>query len=471
MRFDELLGGVDGVQVWGEPVTVEVHALTLDATQVRPGTLFCCVPGRRADGHDFAPAAVEAGAVALLVERRLDLDVPQAVVPSVRRALGPLASALHGHPSRTLKVVGVTGTNGKTTTTYLLAGIFDAAGMPAGIVGSNTSSRTTPEAPELQVALATMVAEGKRAAAIEVSSAALVASRVDGTRFAAAIFTNLGHDHLGEVHASMEDYFEAKAQLFQPELAEVGVANADDPYGRRLLERAPIPMVPYALADAADLEAGATGSRFRWEGEVVDLRLGGRFNVSNALAAATAARAVGVDAGAIAAGLSSVEAVAGRFETVDAGQPFRVIVDYAHTPEAVEAALAAAREAVAAGGRLTVVFGCGGDRDPAKRPQMGAAAAALADVAVVTSDNPRSEDPEAIIDQVVAGMSDGPARVVRCSDRDVAISQALAEARPGDVVVIAGKGHERGQEIGATVLPFDDREVALGHLRRLGHAS
>ncbi len=471
MRLDRLLGELEVLEIRGDPGATEVTAVTHDSRSVAPGALFCCVPGRRRDGHHFAAAAVAAGASALLCERVLDpMPVTQVVVPSVRRAMGPAAAAFFDHPSRRLPVVGVTGTNGKTTTTHLLAAALRSAGRPAEVIGTLSGARTTPEAPELQARLAELAAQGVAAAA-EVSSHALVEHRVDGTWFSVAVFTNLSPDHL-DFHASMEEYFAAKASLFTPERAAVAVINADDPWGRRLLGSVALATRPFSLADAAELEVGHRGSAFLWAGQPVRLRLGGVFNVANALAAATAARELGADPPAIAEGLSSVTSVPGRFEQVDAGQPFAVVVDYAHTPASLEQALAAARAVAAggsangsAGGRVLVVFGCGGDRDRAKRPAMGEVATRLADVAVLTSDNPRSEDPLAIIEEVRAGVA-RPETLVVEPDRRAAIATALASARPGDVVVVAGKGHETVQVTGAEVIPFDDRLVVREELAR-----
>ena len=397
MRLVELLGAAPGVrEVRGDADVT--GGVTHDSRAVTPGALFCCVVGRSADGHDHAPAAVAAGAVALLCERFVDAEVPQALVDDVRAAMGPVAAAYHGRPSDQLDVVGVTGTNGKTTTTLLLQSILGAAGRPCGLVGTLTGARTTPEAPELQAAFAGMRDVGLVAVSMEVSSHALVMRRVDGTRFRVGVFTNLGRDHL-DFHPTVEDYFEAKARLFTAELTDVGVVNADDEWGRRLLDRAGIPTVPYSVADAEDVAVTPSGSTMTWRGRSVRVPLGGRFNVSNALAAATAAAELGVDVDAIAKGLAAAPQVPGRFELVDAGQPFTVVVDYAHTPDALENVLANAR----GDGRLLVVFGCGGDRDAGKRAPMGEVAARLADEVIVTSDNPRSEDPLAIIDQVRRG--------------------------------------------------------------------
>ena len=462
---------VRGLQ--GDLAATEVESMTLDSQAVAPGALYCCVLGQRFDGHDFAPQAIRAGAVAVLGERALDLPVPQIVVDDVRASLGPLSDALHGHPSQHLTVVGVTGTNGKTTTTHLLAAIFGAAGWPTATIGTLSGARTTPEAPLLQATLARFRRDGIAAVAMEVSSHALVQHRVDAITFAAAVFTNLSQDHL-DYHKSMEDYFDAKARLFEPGRATVAVVNADDPWGQALLARMAAEdgrgggsrrVVTFSLGDAAGLEMGSGGSRFRWRGGDLMLRLGGRFNVRNALAAATAAEALGVDRRAIAEGLATVDAVRGRFEAIRLGQPFTVLVDYAHTPDGLEQALRSAREL--AGGRLLVVFGAGGDRDRAKRPLMGQVAAGLADLVVVTSDNPRGEDPLQIISEVLAGAA-GPARIEVEPDRARAIHSALGDAGPGDVVLIAGKGHETMQELADGARVFDDAEVAREALATIG---
>ena len=466
MHLDQLLADVDVLDVRGDLSGVDVRAVVHDTDDVVSGALFCCVPGRRADGHDFAARAVTAGAVALLCERFVEVGVPQARVESTRPAMARAAAAFHGHPSRALTVIGVTGTNGKTTTTYLLDAVLEAHGWQTGVIGTLSGTRTTPEAPVLQAALAQHRDDGGRAVAMEVSSHALVEHRVDAVHFEVAVFTNLGQDHLND-HGSMEAYFEAKALLFDPARAHVGVVNADDAHGRVLLARGALPLVPFTMADAEGLTLGPVGSQFEWRGVRVQLRLGGRFNVANALAAATAAEVLGVPPETIANGLQSLASVKGRFDLVDAGQPFTVVVDYAHTPEALEQVLRAARELIGSDGRVIVAFGCGGDRDHSKRPLMGHAAADLADVVVLTSDNPRSENPAAIIEEVRKGMPARSRGVVVEPDRAAAIALALNRARGGDVVVIAGKGHETGQEIAGTVEPFDDRAVARSVLAEL----
>ncbi len=456
----------------------EITALAYDDRRVAPGTLFFCVPGFTRDGHDFAPDAVARGAAALVVERPLDLGVPEVVVPWVRAAMGPAAARFHGDPTAELDVVGITGTNGKTTTAFLVRALLEAAGRQCGLLGTVTSfvggeeravTRTTAEAIDLQRDFRAMRDGGDAACAMEVSSHALELERVAGTRFAAALFTNLTQDHL-DFHPTMEDYFLAKRRLFAA-TPGVSIVNVDDPYGRRLAAELD-EVVTFAIDHDADwrateLESGFEGSRFTAltpEGPVA-LRtpLPGRFNVSNVLGAAAAVRALGVPLTAIAAALPQAGRVPGRFEPVDEGQPFAVLVDYAHTPDSLENVLSAARP-LAAGHRVLCVFGCGGDRDRGKRPLMGEISARLADRTIVTSDNPRSEQPDAIVDEILAGVDTGD--VVAEVDRRAAIAQAIAEARPGDVVVIAGKGHEQGQELAdGRKIPFDDVTVAREALR------
>ncbi|MFM8944238.1 MAG: UDP-N-acetylmuramoyl-L-alanyl-D-glutamate--2,6-diaminopimelate ligase [Actinomycetota bacterium] len=467
----------DGSELRGEPSTL-VGGLSLRSDAVAPGDLFFCVPGRRADGHAFAPAAASAGAAALAVERWVDVALPQVRVPSVRRAMGPIASAFHGDPSRALSIVGVTGTNGKTTTTHLLESVFRAAGRVPGLIGTTgvridgrpvPFPRTTPEAPDLQRLLREMVDGGVASVAMEVSSHGLDQHRVDGTRFACAVFTNLSQDHL-DYHPTMEDYFLAKASLFDDARADAAVVNVDDAYGRRLLGRLRATTTYGLGADAevraTDVVVDGDGCRFAVDGATVRSPRRGAFNVLYCLAARAAGRTVGIAAATAIAGIEAVAGVPGRVEGVDAGQPFLVLVDYAHTPDGVANVLRAARPLAV--GRVIVVLGCGGDRDRAKRPLMGAAATSLADLTVVTSDNPRSEDPLAIIADIEPGARDGGGTFVVEPDRRAAIRAALAAAAPGDVVVIAGKGHESGQEFADRTIAFDDRDVAREELAALG---
>lgn len=466
---------VEGGRVHGD-ADVGVHDVTHDSAEAGPGVLFACRPGRRADGHDFAPAAVRAGSPALLVERPLDLPVAQLEVPSVAGVLGHVAAAVHGHPCREVTLLGVTGTNGKTTTAFLLEAALAAAGHVTGLVGTvetriagepASGVRTTPEATDLQRLLRRMVGAGVSGVAMEVSSHGLALGRMNGTTVDVAGFTNLTRDHL-DFHAGLEDYFGAKAELFTPAHAARGVVVVDDDWGRRLAVEAEVPVTTVSLdgpADvvATDVELRADGATFVAQlasrRVPVRIRLPGRFNVANALLAVAMAAAAGLDPAAAAEGVAAVTGVAGRMERIEAGQPFTVLVDYAHTPEAVATVLEAARALTDA--RVLVVVGCGGDRDRDKRPLMGRAAAAGADLAVLTSDNPRSEEPDAILDAVVAGAREvaGAAWLVE-PDRRAAIAAALGAARPGDVVVIAGKGHETYQELADRTVTFDDREVA-----------
>ncbi|MEO7556202.1 MAG: UDP-N-acetylmuramoyl-L-alanyl-D-glutamate--2,6-diaminopimelate ligase [Acidimicrobiales bacterium] len=462
MRLDGLQQATVVERIVGDP-SVEVTGIAHDSRQVHPGALYCCVRGEHVDGHQFAPDAIRRGAVALLGERELDVPVPQALVVDTRRAMGPAASAVYGEPSRALDVIGVTGTNGKTTITHLLGTVLEAAGRPAEVIGTLTGARTTPEAPELHAAFADARDRGMRAVAMEVSSHALALHRVDGTWFQVAVFSNLSRDHL-DFHRNMKEYFAVKASLFEPERCAAAVVNVDDPWGRRLVEELTIPWVPYAVSLVDDVVVEPTSTRCRWEGVELRVALGGRFNLANALAAAVTAHRLGIDAETIAAGIGAAGPVPGRFELVDAGQPFLVVVDYAHTPDGLEQVLRAGRD-VAGDRRVHLVFGCGGERDATKRPAMGAIATRLADRVIVTSDNPRSEDPDAIIEAILSGVGDAKIRRVERTllvepDRRTAIAAALAGAAPDDIVIIAGKGHETTQVTGAETVAFDDRVVA-----------
>jgi UDP-N-acetylmuramoyl-L-alanyl-D-glutamate--2,6-diaminopimelate ligase len=457
---------------------VEISGLAYSSRSVAPGTLFFCVPGFRADGHDYAPDAVARGAAALVAERPLGLGVPEVVTADVRATMAPVAARFHGDPTARLHVVGITGTNGKTTTTYLVRAILEAAGERTGLLGTvrrivggrvEPVERTTPEAVDLQATFARMLAAGDTACAMEVSSHALALHRADAIHFAARVFTNLTQDHL-DFHPTMEDYFAAKRLLFERP-GGASVVNVDDPYGRRLAADLP-DAVTYAIEREADYRAVDVGfdagsSRFRCEtpdGAVdIEMPLPGPFNVYNALAAIAAAHALGVPLETARDALRAAERVPGRFEPVDEGQDFAVIVDYAHTPDSLDNVLRAAR--AVAHRRVHVVFGAGGDRDRKKRPLMGEVASAVADRVVVTSDNPRSEDPEAIVEEILAGAGSAAEREV---DRRRAIELAIAAAGPGDVVVIAGKGHEHGQEFAnGRKEPFDDVAVAREALRAL----
>ena len=463
------------------PACVDVTDLAYDTRRVTPGAVFVCVPGHKTDGHDFAPEAVASGAVGLIVERPLDLSVPQLVVEDARVAMALAADAFFGQPTRELEVAAVTGTNGKTTTAFLLFAILAAAGRRPGLLGTienrvggerRAAVRTTAEAIDLQRTLREILDAGDRSCALEATSHGSELKRLLGVRFRALVFTNLSQDHL-DFHGTLEAYSEAKRRLFvEPDVdgsLPPAAVNVGDEYGGRLaqeLRGLGGELVTFSLADAKGLELTGAGSRFRYGGLELSTRLRGRFNVENVLGAVAAARLLGVENDAIVAGVEHLSGIPGRFEAVDEGQPFAVLVDYAHTPEALANVLREARGLAA--GRLICVFGCGGDRDRAKRPLMGRAASEVADAVLVTSDNPRSEDPLAIIEEILPGV-DGKAEVE--PDRAQAITRALELAREGDVVVIAGKGHEQGQEFRDRTIPFDDREVAREALRKLGAAA
>ena len=471
-----LIDALAPVEVVGR-APVDVTDLAYDAREAGPGSLYFCIRGSRADGHDFAPEAVANGAVALVVERPLELPVPQLVVEDARRAMPLAADEFFGRPTEQLEVAGVTGTNGKTTTAFLLFAILAAAGRRPGLLGTIESRvggerrpaiRTTPEAIDLQRTFREMLDAGDRSAAVEATSHGSELGRLDRVRFSALVFTNLTQDHL-DFHGTLERYFDAKRRLFT-EARPAAAVNVGDEHGRRLAEelRGHNELLTFGLVDDAELrpeelELGPRGAHLRAGGIELETRLRGRFNVENVLGAVAAARLLGIDDDAIAYGVRELRGVPGRFEAVDEGQPFAVLVDYAHTPDSLENVLRTARDL--AQNRVICVFGCGGDRDRGKRPLMGRIATELADLAIVTSDNPRSEEPEAIIAEILEGT--GSEAEVE-PDRREAIARAVAEAGEGDVVVIAGKGHEQGQQFADRTIPFDDREVAREALRRLG---
>ena len=459
----------------GRPLTI--GDLAYDTRSVSAGALFFCVRGERVDGHDLAWEAIERGAAALVVERMLEVDVPQLLVPSTRESMAVAADVFFGEPTKELELAGVTGTNGKTTTAYLLRSILHAAGRKPGLVGTvewqvggaaRPAPFTTPEAIDLQRLFREMLDAGDRSAAVEASSHGAALRRLDRVRFDALVFTNLSQDHL-DLHGTMEEYFGAKRRLFTGPAPPPAAVNVGDEWGQRLaadledLHRAPL--VTFALDADAEVRPEAVvvdahGSRFRAAGVDVETRLRGRFNVENVLGAVAAGLLLDIDEDAIAEGIAGVTGVPGRFEALDEGQPFAVVVDYAHTPDSLSTVLRAAREL--ASRRVIVVFGAGGDRDRGKRPLMGKVAAELADVTIVTSDNPRSEEPLAIIQDVLQGTG---LDVEIDPDRRSAITRAIALADQGDVVVVAGKGHEQGQDVAGVVTPFDDREVARDALR------
>lgn len=467
----------------------EVVELSHDSRITSPGSLYFCIRGRKTDGHSHASEAVAAGAVAIVCEEPLPLRVPQLVVRNSREAMNRLSAAFFGFPSRKLVLIGTTGTNGKTTTTFMVHSILEAAdrGNPSGLIGTIEiraggerfpGVRTTPESPDLQRHFYSMVQSGITSCAMEVTSIGLHEGRIEGCEFDVAVFTNLSRDHLEEYHGTMEDYFSAKQKLFDPRYARRALVNTDDSWGRRLaseigLEEA---LTYGAGRDAAfraeDTQLSSEGSSFRAVGIGMDIglniRIPGHFNVSNALAAAGAAHLAGIEPDAIREGLSSLGSIPGRFEAVEEGQGFALIVDYAHTPDGLDNVLTAARGLIGSpSGRVIAVFGCGGERDRTKRPLMGRVASALADLVIVTSDNPRGEDPLSILGEIEEGIVAASGRHVSVVDRTEAIELAISLARPGDFVVIAGKGHEKHQEVAGSAVPFDDRQVAISALRRL----
>ena len=463
----------------------EATGISLSSQRIRPGDVYAALPGARAHGIDYAGAALDSGAVAILTDETgagQAPRVPLLVVHNPRAILGRFAARVYGDPATSLRMIGVTGTQGKTTTTRLAETGLQQMGVSSaaiGTVGTRVAGTdvktalTTPEAPDLHALFAMMRERGVEACAMEVSSHALVMGRVDGVVFDVAVFTNLGRDHL-DFHADVDDYFAAKATLFTPERARLGLVNVDDAHGRRLLDEATIPVRTFSAtgreADwrAVDVQSTASGSQFTVVGPdgqsaPAGVPLPGDFNVANALAAVAACAEVGYEPARVAAGITTGGGVPGRFERIDEGQDFVVVVDYAHKPDAVEAALATLRPLT--DGRVIVVLGAGGDRDPGKRPIMGEIAARLADLLVVTDDNPRTEDPAVIRHALLSGVGTNGAEVVEIGDRRLAIREAVRRAAQGDIVVVAGKGHETGQEVDGVVHPFDDRDVVREELR------
>ena len=469
MRLGSLLSaaGINATLLETEAASIEVARVSHDSRSVQSGDLFCCVPGASHDGHDFASEAVRCGASVLVCERSLGLTTPTVIVPSVREAMPLLAAAIHGWPSRHLSLVGVTGTNGKTSVVHLLSWILARSGMSTEVHGTLSGGRTTPEATDLQSMFGRWVSDGVEAAAIEVSSHALAQHRVDGTHFALVGFTNLSRDHL-DFHTSMSDYETAKARLFDGSFSTSALVMVDTPAGRRMAVRA-----REAGMDVTEVEVATAGGvihsdgvGFEWRGRPVEVSTPGRFTIANALLAAEMAAALGLGESDVVDGLSSAPPVPGRFEPVPLEGGPMVVVDYAHTPDALSAALATARQIVA--GRLLVVLGCGGGRDRGKRPEMGRIALAGSDMVVVTSDNPRDEPPEGVIADILSGMDSAPSLVE--PDRRLAIAAALRLAGPDDLVLIAGKGHEDTQESEGRFEPFDDRVTARREWARMSAA-
>jgi UDP-N-acetylmuramoyl-L-alanyl-D-glutamate--2,6-diaminopimelate ligase len=475
MRLSELLRDVQPLAVHGA-TDIEVGAVTCDSRAVRPGDVFVAIRGgQEEDRHRYVPAAVAAGAGAIVVEDETEAGAAVRVrVASCRQALAALAARFYGHPGRQLELVGVTGTKGKTTTALLIRQVYEAAGRPCGYLGTLgcitsaeqvKQANTTPEASELQRLLRWLADSGQRAAVLEVSSHGLVLERVAGLQFRVAVFTNLGRDHL-DFHGTTEAYFAAKARLFEQLTSDAAaVVNLDDPMAAALLGRTRAAVTTFGCQAPAHVRVASAQSSAQGTHLVLSTPSGtlavatplvGSFNVSNTLAAVAVGLAAGLPPAAVARGAGALSHVPGRFERVCAGQPFEVIVDYAHNPDSLQNVLTTARGLTT--GRLICVFGCGGNRDRGKRPQMGRIAAELADVVVLTSDNPRHEEPRAIIDEIAAGVP-AATTVAICPDRREAIASALAGAAAGDLVLIAGKGHETVQLLGDRAIPFDDRDV------------
>ena len=472
--FDPFLSGL----------SVVIADLHHDSRMVQPGDGFVAIPGVETDGHKYAEAAVEQGACAIIAEHPLDVAVPQLLVSDTRRALPILAATVHGYPSRELTVVGVTGTNGKTTVVHMIEAMTAAAGRTSGMVGTVSSriagipvlsTRTTPEATDLQRLLAQMLDSGVDVVALEVSSHALALGRADALDFNVVAFTNLSRDHL-DFHGSMEQYIATKARLFDEGRARRAVIWTDDPVGAAIASETSLPVISVGFTGESEVRGDVVASSHRHSvvdvstscGEMrMTIPFGGRFNVANALLAVACALEVGIDLDSVAMGLAQMPGVPGRFEVIDGGGDFTVIVDYAHTPEAVARIVKASRALTDS--RVIAVLGAGGDRDRGKRSEMGVAVA-MADAVVLTSDNPRSEDPEEILSSVLLGIPDSHPSVHIEQDRAAAIDLAIGDAGPGDIILILGKGHEQVQELSDRALPFDDRKIAAAaiHVRSIG---
>lgn len=465
MRLDRLTNDIDAFDRPEDARRIDITSLADDSRDVQQGSLFFCVKGETVDGHDYISQAIEKGAAAVVAEKDVNSSVPLIRVPSVREAMGPIAAEFYDHPGRRLRIAGVTGTCGKTTTTQLIAHILSSYKRKTATIGSLSGIYTSPPAIEMQKRLHDLVGEGYEALATEVSSHALDQHRYDAIHFSVGVFTNLNQDHL-DYHRTMNRYFEAKALLFDPGRCEKAVINIDDEWGRKLVDRVAIPVTEFSIRDAENLVIDVTGSTFEWQGQKISLSLIGEFNVYNALAAAEASRSMNLPVDVIAKALNTAEPVRGRVEKVYRGQPFAVLVDNSHKPGALENVLNAARTiADKTNGRVISVYGCGGNRDAEKRPIMGAIAEKLSDIAILTTDNPRYEDPEEIARQALAGYTNPDNAHVEL-DRTKAIVRAIDLARAGDVLIIAGRGGETHQKINGQEIPFDDTIVAADALDR-----
>ena len=455
MKLSRLISCLEEKEVSGS-LDVQVKGIASDSRKVRPGYLFIAIKGFEEDGHQFIEEAARGGASCLIVEEEVKSSLPVVRVPNSRRAAGLLAARFYGYPAKRLRLIGITGTNGKTTTTYLIESILKEAGLKVGRLSTTEyrigekifkAAHTTPDAVLLQRLFAYALAKGVTHLVMEVSSHALSLERIAGCDFAYGVFTNLSHDHL-DFHKNMEDYFSSKLRLFDGSvLVEKAIINIDDPYGRRIAEKTKAKVIPYGLSL----------NRLTIKGVPVHLKLPGRHNLYNALAASMVALSEGIEPQAIKDGLETIEFVPGRFQLVSCGQPFKVVVDYAHTPEALKNVLSLCRELKPK--RIITLFGCGGDRDRKKRPIMGKLASQMSDLVIITSDNPRSEEPVKIIKEIEEGIKDKNLYLV-VVDRKKAIAKALSLAKEDDLVLIAGKGHENYQILKDRTIPFDDRKIA-----------
>ena len=468
MNLNEILKNVrnSDFERVGEINDVEVHGLSYDSRLINSGDLFFCFKGEKKDSHDFVYDAIKGGASALVVERKIDIDFPQVISSSSRKMMSEIAEIFYEFPSREITTVGVTGTNGKTTTVNILSAIAKAAGEKTETIGTLTGQLTTPEAPDLQRQIRDSIGNGVSFLAMEVSSHALLQNRISRMTYDAAIFTNLSLDHL-DYHGDMESYYKAKSSLFSPTHSKLAVINADNQFGKRLMNEVEIPQVSFSLNDVDIVERTLIKTTFRWKGKIIELKLPGVFNLENALAAAVTAEALGFNREVIAKGLESAKGTPGRFEllTHSDEEPY-IIVDYCHTPDGLEKILLSINELLP-GARTHIVFGCGGDRDTSKRAQMGMISETHATNVYLTSDNPRSENQMAIINDILAGIHDTELVYVN-PDRREAIFHAVTTANQDDVVLIAGKGCEPYQEISGTLHPFLDSDVGREALEARG---
>ena len=459
----ETFSSQNDLEIVGLPQGLEISGLSFDSRNVKAGNLFFCISGELYDGHEYAHQALEAGAAAVVVERELNIPIPQIIVQDTREAMGHLSCIFFEFPSKEIKVVGVTGTNGKTTTVQLITGILNSSGVLSQSIGTLTGPLTTPEAPDLQSKFRALANSGVVAVVMEVSSHALSQHRTTGTEFDIGVFTNLSHDHL-DYHTDINEYFETKCSLFTSDRCRAAVINTDDPYGSRLAEQVEIKSVEVSRRGIELVSESFTGTTLLWGGRKVELEISGRFNIDNVLLAAATCQLFGIEEEDIISGLESADPIPGRFEVLEGSEETpTVIVDYSHTPAGIENVLQAIRR-INPEARTSIVFGCGGGRDSSKRPEMARAAESNADQVIITSDNPRNEDPKQIIEDAMCGLKNPEAAIVEVN-RKLAIQIAIGSAQADEVVVIAGKGDETTQEIAGKLEPFDDRVIALEALK------